>query len=155
MQPFMPFSIDDFAQGRFGAHGRVEITGGVDLGVSLLEGPFNVEAIRASNLARLVYLRQYPPQRAWAILGRCRQSMLTSPEGIEAHREGLRESFVDNVRPPVAVAWVAQGDVEGFELMASFYQANFESIGVPMRCFREEAEARAWIASLLEPLARR
>lgn len=144
------FSSTDFELERFSAHGHSEFFNNSNFLSSIGVGPFNVEGVLANNRARLEYFAQNPHDLPYVHLALCRNSILMSQEALHAHCIGLQDAFVNNYRPPVAVAWVADGAVEGFDLMASAYIRNFALVGIPMRLFRDHAQAEIWLMSILQ-----
>lgn len=143
------YSSNDFAHEKFPPHGTIEVLSNGAVVHSRAEGPFNLEAILANNRARLEFLRSNPHINRFVNLAIIHKSVLASREALQAHREGLRQAYINNFLPPAAVAWVAVGDVEGFDLLAHAYIANFAAVDVPLCMFRDPALAEAWLAEYL------
>jgi hypothetical protein len=139
-----------FAKGNFRPHGHIEIFGEGQLVTSHLTGPFNVEGLYAMHQARIAFLRDVPMETPWVVLVVCHDSVLMPPEGVELQRQQLAETFSQCARPPLAYAWVASGDVEGFDLMAPTYIANFAAAGIAMRTFHDPVLAEQWLADQLQ-----
>lgn len=139
----------DFAKGVFKPHGHIEIVGEGQLITSHLTGPFNIEGLRAVHQARLSFLKDYQPTQPWAVMVVCHSSVLSSPEGLVLQRQLLIETFAQCTLLPRAYAWVANGKVEGFDLMAATYIANFAAAGIPMQAFHDAVLAEQWLLGLL------
>ena len=144
------FWSKNFAQGSFPAEGYTEYLGTAGcMRTSLLVGPLNVEAMRANDNARSAYFTANPPVQPYVILTVCFFSIVASPDTLaEQHR--CLQRFVGEYQPPVAVAWVADGEVEGFRLMEETHVRIFASAGIPLRLFRHKTEAESWLKEQLQ-----
>ncbi len=139
----------DFAKGIFKPHGHIEIVGEGQIITSHLTGPFNIEGLQAMHRARLSFLKSYQPKQPWAVIVVCHGSVLISPEGLTLHQQHLVESYSQFPMRPRAYAWVANGHVEGFDLMSPTYIANFAAVGIPMQAFHDPVLAEQWLLGLL------
>lgn len=117
---------------------------------SLAEGPFNLETILANNRARLAFLQEHSALGRFVNLAIIRKSVLAPPDALQAHRDGLREAYENTHHAPAAVAWLANGVVEGFDLLGPTFIANFAAVGIPMRLFREQTRAEQWLMEQLQ-----
>ena len=138
-----------FAKGNFKPHGHIEILGEGQLVTSHLTGPFNLEGLQAMHQARIAVLRDVPMETPWVVMVVCHVSVMMVPESVDLQRQQLIEIFSQCARPPRAYAWVATGEVEGFDFMAPTYIANFAAAGVSMRTFREPVLAERWLMDQL------
>lgn len=144
-----PYSIDDFADGKFKPHGRLEMTREGNLTISHAEGPFNLEAVKALDKARLAALAnwEFVGRRATIIV--FHSNMLMSPDALDAYAQGLL-AHVATVNLPVAVAWVAAPNVDGRAIMMPHFAKIFAQIDAPWREFEDLNEAKAWVKSLMD-----
>jgi hypothetical protein len=139
-----------FAKGNFRPHGHIEIFGEGQLVTSHLTGPFNLEGLYAMHQARLAFLRNMPLDKPWVVMMVCHGSVMMSPEGVNLQRQQLVETFSQCPLPPCAYAWVANGEVEGFDFMAPTFTANFAAAGIPMRHFHDPVLAEQWLMAQLQ-----
>lgn len=139
-----------FAKGSFRPNGHIEIFGEGQLISSHSTGPFNLEGLQAMHQARLAFLRNMPLNQPWVVMMVCHVSVMISPDGVDLQRTQLIETFSQCTLPPRAYAWVANGEVEGFDFMAPTFIANFAAAGIPMRTFHDPVLAEQWLMGQLQ-----
>ncbi len=139
-----------FAKGNFRPHGHIEIFGEGQLVTSHLTGPFNLEGLRAMHQARIAFLQRMPLDTPWVVMVICHGSVMILPEGVELQRQQLVETFSQCALLPRAYAWVASGEVEGFDFMAPTFIANYAAAGILLRTFHDPVLAEQWLMEQLQ-----
>ncbi|WP_296447892.1 hypothetical protein [Rhodoferax sp. UBA5149] len=144
-----PHSTDDFADGNFKPHGRLDVHLEGDIVVYDAEGPFNLEAIVALGKARRAVVAEWGTEDRRATIVVFRTSMLMSPAALEAYEQGM-QAHLAQVKPHVAVAWVVAPEVEGRSIMLPYFAKIFSRINVPWQAFEELHAAQVWARSRLD-----
>ena len=143
---------EDYSEGPFRPHGRIEIwiedePGGA-LIYSVAEGPFNPEFIKAFELARNDLVRSREVSKVLGHITQMHTSVMASPDTLE----GLH-NYLANVRKhglaSGIVAWVVAPDVEGRDLMLPMFERVHTDNGLAFKAFLTLPEAQAWVRSLL------
>jgi hypothetical protein len=100
--------------------------------------------------ARLAFLRNMPLDKPWVVMTVCHVSVMMSPDGVDLQRKQLIETFAQCALPPRAYAWVASGEVEGFDFMAPTFIANYAAAGILLRTFHDPVLAEQWLMEQLQ-----
>ncbi|MEI8156654.1 MAG: hypothetical protein WCH60_07285 [Burkholderiales bacterium] len=139
-----------FAKGSFRPHGHIEIFGEGQMVTSYATGSFNLEGLHAMHQARIAFLQRMPLDNPWVVMVVCHNSVMMPPEGAVLQQQMLKETFSQCALLPRAYAWVASGEVEGFDFMAPTFKANFAAAGIPMRTFHDPVLAEQWLMAQLQ-----
>jgi hypothetical protein len=142
------FSIDQFPDHRFSAHGHYEIWKEGETFMISVEGPFNLESVVAMGKARQAALTAWGSgdSEAWIVI--FQTSMMMSLEALNAYSAGLQK-HLQACGPAVALAWVAAPDVEGRSIMLDHFSRIFSRFQVPWKVFEERACAKVWVQDRL------
>ena len=141
-------NIENYAQGSFRPHGRIEFwTEGSVLRI-VAEGPFNREAVQAVGLAMRDLFAGMPVVGRFADILDMRGSLLASPDALEAFGDFLQAMSAAQTAPE-AVAWVVAQEVEGRDLMLPIYGQLYARHGRQFAAFESMAEAEAWVRKRL------
>lgn len=147
-------STDDFADGRYRPHGRLEVHVEGNMCIYRAEGPFNLEAILALGKARRAIVEEWGDRGpAAATIVQFYTSMLMSQDALDAYTEGM-QMHLTQTKPNVAVAWVVAPQVEGRSIMLRHFEKIFTSLNVPWKSFERLDEASAWVQSKLDAALR-
>ena len=141
-------STDDFSDGPFRPHGRLDVHVEGGICIYRAEGPFNLEAIVALGKARRAVAQEWSAQGRAASIVVFHTSMLMSKDAVDAYTQGM-QAHLTQVKPNLGVAWVVSQEVEGRAIMLRYFENIFASLNVPWQAFEELDEAKAWIQSRL------
>lgn len=141
--------IHAFVAGPFKAHGQIEMWREGQVVRLRAQGPFNREAVHALGRAMQDLLAKDPPQGRFCDILELQSSMMTSPEGMRDFEQFLQHMGQQR-QPPLAVAWVAQPDVEGRDFMLPLFEALYQKHGRRFRAFETLAQAQDWVATHLD-----
>ena len=142
--PSLKVRLADIASSRFAAHGDFSIWTDGDLLCYDVTGPFNLEWVQALGLARRQIVGSWRPRHRVGALVHWHRSSLMSPEALQAYEEGFAQ-FKQTSVGPAALAWVADGSVEGMVLLRRHFDALFRKNAVNFRFFDDLAAGRAWV----------
>jgi hypothetical protein len=144
--------LQDIAGSRFAAHGDFTIWTEGDVLCYEVTGPFNLEWVQALGEARRMMVEQWKPQRRVGAIVHWKHSALMSPQALAAYEAGFAQ-FKQHARGPVALAWVADAEVEGMRLLSQHFQTIFTSNQTNYRLFDRPEPARAWVDEWVERAA--
>jgi len=145
MQPTdKKISINEFQKGNFAAHGHIDFSVEGNVIVSVVSGPFNLEAIQALAKARRAVAEQWTYAGRRGAIAVFNNSILMSPEALTAYEDGLRSHF-SKPSLTVALAWVVGTEVEGRELMLKHFERIFAGVSIEWKAFEDLESARTWI----------
>ncbi|QPF71917.1 hypothetical protein G8A07_02555 [Roseateles sp. DAIF2] len=137
-----------FASGIFRPHGQVDIwTEGTIVRLEAC-GPFNREGVLAMGLAMRDLFAGAPVGPRFADILEMHQSLLASPDALEAFT-GFLKTMSEAKTAPVAVAFVAAPEVEGRSLMLPIFARIYAEHGREFAAFETLAEAEAWVRARL------
>ena len=145
-------SLEDIAGSRFAAHGDFSIRTEGDVLCYEVTGPFNLEWVQALGEARRRIVEQWKPQRRVGAIVHWKHSALMSPQALAAYEAGFAQ-FKQKARGPIALAWVADADVEGMRLLSQHFQSIFTTNETNYRLFEQPEPARAWVDEWVERAA--
>jgi hypothetical protein len=134
--------------GRFSAHGIVEIWMDGPLMHYECRGPFNTELVDLLALAQRDFLVATRPSGNWVSVCTMLESAMTSPEGIARYAEVMSAPKPDNM-VPIATAFVIAPEVEGSSIMAPLYAKIYADIGRPFGLFESLSQAQAWAQTMI------
>jgi len=148
MTKIQKVSTSDVKQGRFRAHGLVEVT--IDGNVARYEawGPFNEELGTAFNAIQEQVLPEMAALKRWGELTVFHVSMMASASTLAKFTEALRVRAIQGLAP-YATAFVAGPEVEGAQLMGSLLAKFYADAGLLLMVFPRVTEAEAWLQSTL------
>ncbi len=141
-------SSEDFAQGLFKPHGRVQMWVEGQVVYMVAQGPFNPEFVRALALAREELFRSSPPPSPHLSLVQIKGSIMASPEMLAVYAELIGKLK----RLPVAVAWAVDPEVEGRDFILPMFERVHLRLGRNFKSFEALADAEAWLRSQLPDL---
>lgn len=145
-----PHSTDDFADGKYRPHGRLEVHVEGNVCIYRAEGPFNLEAILALGKARRAIVDEWGDRGSVsATIVQFYTSMLMSQDALDAYTKGM-QMHLKQAKPNVAVAWVVAPTVEGRSIMLRNFEKIFASLGIPWKSFEKLDEARIWVQSKID-----
>lgn len=144
--------LADIPSSRFVAHGDFHIWTEGSLLCYEVQGPFNLEFVRALGAARQKIVHNWNPQHPVGAIVHWRQTALMTPEAFAAYAHSFTQ-FNQSTLAVAALAWVADHTVEGMQLLGSHFVALFQKIGTNFRFFETEAPAREWVAWELQKAA--
>lgn len=139
---------DHFATGRFPPHGRIELWAEGNVVRLTGTGPFNVEAIQAMGAAWRALCTELPEGQPFADIVTVRESMMASPNVLEAVGRFLQNNSANHIAPR-AVAWIVPPDVEGASLMIPQFERVFREAGRHIAFFDDEPTALSWVKAAL------
>jgi len=143
-------NISTFATSGFRPHGAVEFWAEGSVIRILAEGPFNREAVQAVGLAMRDLFASMPSAGRFADLLEFRNSLLASPDALEAFADFLKAMSAAKTAP-VAVAYVVGPQVEGRSLMLPIFAKLYAEHGREFEAFETQAEAEHWLRERLTP----
>lgn len=130
----------------FEVHGRAEFRLEADVLFLDLYGPWNMECIRAAGDSAWPLMNRLMAQGPFGIVVIGHDSLLGTPDAIEAISvETARQGKLDSV----AIAWVADPEIEGRELMMPLVEKAYEGIAT-MQSFFELEPALRWIRQMID-----
>ncbi len=148
-RPDTHHSTEEFAQGVFRPHGRLDLSV-VDGAIVRADahGPFNVEFVNA--LARTLRELHADPNlpRPYADIVQFHGSLMGSKEMLDQLSETL--SQVGTREIAVALAFVVASDVEGRDFMLPLFECVFLENGRNVRSFENVPEAEVWVRGCLK-----
>lgn len=139
----MKRNIAAFAAGPFKPHGRIEMWSEGPVVRIDAQGPFNPEAVQAVGLAMRDLFAEMPPSERFADILTFHDSILTSPDGLQAFEQFL-QAMSAAAQAPKAVAYVVGPDVEGRALMLPLFAEIYARHGREFRAFECIEQAEAW-----------
>ncbi len=133
---------------RFNQHGRMESRVEGNILFNEATGPFNAEIITAIRLIQQELLEEISSKEKWAQIYVFYESVLCSPDTIEALHFYLT-NLKGKLKKPVATAFVIGPDVEGRTMMSPHYRQVYEKANLNFRIFDAVEEAHAWVVDSL------
>jgi len=137
---------------RFTQHGHMECRVEGDILFNEATGPFNAEIIAAIQLIQRDLLDIVNKQDQWAQAYVFHESVLCSPDTVDALKNYLSE-LKGKMKKPVATAFVMAPDVEGRAMMAPHYRQVYEQAQLNFQLFDTVAEAQIWMRAMLAKAA--
>ena len=141
-------NIASYAEGSFQPHGQIELWPEGSLVLIEAEGPFNLEAALALRRAYAELLASMPQGRPFVIAGRFSNSLLASPDALDAFRDMLAMASSHGMAP-WAVGYAVAPEVVGRELMLPVLERLYAAQGRRFAVFEQWDEARRWALSEL------
>lgn len=127
-------------------HGRAEFRSEGDVLFLDLYGPWNMECIREAANTAWPKMDQMMAQGPFGIVVIAHDSLLGTSDAIEAiSEETSRRGKLDRV----AIAWVADQEIEGRELMVPILEETYAGIAT-MRPFPAVAPALRWVRQMID-----
>lgn len=137
-------SLADMPKGRFAAHGDFRIWVDGDVLRYEVQGPVNIELIRAMVKARQHLVAAWQPKQPVGTIVHWFGSALMTADAFamweSAHAEATKSNSLK-----VAEAWVASPMVEGMGLLLKTYEARIQNHGSNFRFFENYARAHEWV----------
>ncbi|MET3107130.1 hypothetical protein AAKU67_002972 [Oxalobacteraceae bacterium GrIS 2.11] len=133
---------------RYNQHGRMESHVDNNILINEATGPFNAEIITAIQVIQHDLLQEIINHEQWAQVYIFHESVLCSPDTIEALRTYLA-NFKDSRNKPVATAFVMGPEVEGSSMMGPHYRQVYEEVHLTFQLFSTKTQALAWVNTML------
>jgi len=133
---------------RYNQHGRMQSHVDNNILINEATGPFNAEIISAIQVIQRDLLKEISGHEHWAQVYIFYESVLCSPDTIEALRTYLAR-FKDPKKQPVATAFVMGTDIEGSSMMGPHYRQVYEEAQLTFQLFSTKAQALAWVNTML------
>lgn len=135
-------------QGRFSAHGLVNVH--IDGCIARYEawGPFNEELVAAYVTIQEQVLPEMATKNRWADFSIFHASVMASPGTLAKFAEDLIACARQGLAPDVT-AFVIGSDVEGAQIMGPLFAKCYSDAGLPFMLFSRPTEAEAWLQSML------
>lgn len=145
-------STSEVQASKFRAHGHVAIAIEGDLIVCTCRGPFNLELMHAwitvwKKVAQQWQLTFSPEQPA-VILTKWVDSMMSSKEVVDLHREFLER--VARQKKKAFTVWVIPDDLEGQIFMRDHWIEPYRTLGMHLETVSNEADGYAAAHRLLQ-----
>lgn len=140
--------------GGFAPHGefRLRFADGILYAHNI--GPFNAEAMQLyARLRRMAYERWKLSGRWIGGIARWEGSTLMSPQAFDDYERGLM-AFLSSEHRLVAVAWVADPELEGMRFMQERFGRLFRASDMPFQLFDSMAAAEAWVQPQVDAWSR-
>jgi len=136
------------AQGRFPAHGELQVWHRGPLLCYQAAGPFNVEMVGAMSRAIGQLLQGWQPPARYVTLTWWQHSLLASPEVLAAYGELL--SLGRRIMPAeLSNVWLVGPEIEDASIMKPRWQALYEEAGYRLEFCETEAAMLARAEQLL------
>lgn len=142
-------STDDFSQGTFKPHGRMELELSGQLNILQAKGPFNKELVTAADAAQEGLYEALLQKKRWGTVLIFRESALISLDAVAEITRILKVRVAQGY-VPVAVAIVLTAQVEGGKYMKAYYLKAYQEAGINVRAFEDEELAKDWVAGVIE-----
>lgn len=142
------YKTRNYDVGRFKQHGQSGYHFEGDVLYTESSGPYNLEIMRASALALHDILSEAPAPNQRADIAIVTGSILMTPDALEGLRR-LVEDLAREGKSPIALALVADPELEGLCVMQKLVASIYADNGIPFRYFEHLADAQAWIAERL------
>lgn len=141
-------STSELPEGRFRAHGLVEVTLAGNIAHYEARGPFNEELAIAFNKVQEHVIPEIAALNRWGELTIFHNSMLASLDTLSHFTEALKARAAQGSAPS-ATAYVAGPEVEGAEIMGTVISKCYQDVGLLLRIFTSADEAETWLVSTL------
>lgn len=133
----------------FTPHGSMELQVSGQLNVIEARGPFNIELVRAGDLAQEQVDAQLQAKGRWATMLVFRDNAMASFE-VLAEVEAIVKRRVAKGLCPAGVALVLGPEVEGAALMGPYYRKAYTNAGILTQLFATPEAGQAWLHGLLQ-----
>jgi len=133
---------------RFNQHGRMVSRVEDNILFNEATGPFNAEIIAAIRLIQQEMLEEISTKEKWAQIYVFFDSVLCSPDTIEALQVYLA-NLKGKLKKPVATAFVIGPGVEGRSMMGPHYRQVYEQANLNFQLFETVEQAQVWVAESL------
>jgi hypothetical protein len=144
----MKNNTDEFQQGQFPPHGRVEMHLSGKTILLRACGPFNIELVSALASLEADFLSRHAAQGPFAEIVIFSGSVLASPEVLAAHAQ-LLVMLKQAGLAHIATAYVIPKDLEGEPFTAPVAKENYAALDWPYQQFQNFEDAQSWINEML------
>jgi hypothetical protein len=143
-------STRDISTKGFAPHGAMELVVLDRLNVIEAIGPFNLELVKAGDVAQEKLDAELQAKGRWATLLIFRQSALVSFEAL-AEIENILKRRKQKGICPAAVALVLGPEVEAAMMMSAHYLKAYTNAGIHAKLFEDRALAQEWLLKEIGP----
>lgn len=141
-------NVGQLPQGRFMAHGELQVWHHARLLCYEAGGPFNVEMVGAMSRAVGRLLQQWQPSEPYVVVTWWHGSLLASPEVLEAYH-GLLRLGRQVMAPELACLWQVGPEIEDAAFMKPLWKQVHDACGYRLEFCESDGEMLRRASELL------